>query len=193
MRTLRKFHDKAAKTSEDEWVKKVELDGLKNVKWGTLRRELIWNFIKGLNLSFNHKVIRLVMNGKEILNTQEVVVEFLGLPNNFGTTQIPCFAVDERGSQVSHISKSNPMTRKGWSVTKFWGIYIPRIYAILQAIVFKKKLTYVAHNLVKCVSLAEGMGREFKWAIILFKNMVKEMERICTPMRQVNLYWLQRK
>lgn len=41
-------------------------------------------------------------------------------------------------------------------------------------------MTHVAHNLAKCVSLVEGMGRKFNLAIILFKNLVNELERICT-------------
>lgn len=38
MSTLRKFHQWAAKSSEEEWMKEVGLDGLKSVQWGTLRR-----------------------------------------------------------------------------------------------------------------------------------------------------------
>lgn len=77
-----------------------------------------------------------MMKGKVVPINHGLVVKFLGLLNNFGATQVPGFVVDEWGSQVSHISGSNTLTTEGWSDTKFLGIYIPMIYAILWAIVF---------------------------------------------------------
>lgn len=55
MQTLWMFHQWATKLSEKEWAKKVGLDGLKNVKWGIFRRELLWNIIKGLDQAFNRR------------------------------------------------------------------------------------------------------------------------------------------
>lgn len=146
---------------EDEWAKKVGLDGLKSIKWGVLSQDLVWEFIQGLVLSLNHKMIRSVVKGKVVVITQELVVEFWGLPQNFSAIQTHGFAAYEWGSQVSHNLGTNALIRERWLVTKFSKIYNMRIYAILHAIIFKKKLTYAIHTLVNCVTLAERIDREF--------------------------------
>jgi hypothetical protein len=97
---------------EDEWAKKVGLDGFKHIRWGTLRRDLVADFIRGLDLSFNAKVIKSIVEGRIITINQELIVEFLGLPHNFSHTQIPGFASDEWGEHVSHISGANSLIRE---------------------------------------------------------------------------------
>lgn len=50
-----------------------------------------------MDLSSNHKVIKSVAKGIVVIINEELIVELLGLPNNFGATQILGFASQNGG------------------------------------------------------------------------------------------------
>ena len=88
--------------------------------------------IKVLDLSYNLNVIQLVMNGRKILITQEVLIEILILPQTSDATRIPGHAVEKMNGALKSCTshEKTHRTKEGWSVTKFAPTYIPRIFAI---------------------------------------------------------------
>ncbi len=140
-------------------------------------RPLVKEFIQGI-VRFNTDMIESIVQGVLMLFTKDMVVEMLLLP------QVEHFKLLAKYKESNLLKIAPPevlVDREGWKVSMLKGIYVAKIFVLVQAIQLKGScFIYVAKKLMILVALVETK-MQINSIGIVFNNLHSRLKELGGP------------
>jgi len=167
-------------TQDEEWATKVGLEALYERTWGSVREELILDFVEGFQRPTERRksnetpTVTSMVRGQKVVIDAEIIREVLGLT---GTDSRVDHVED---SDISRITVVPMRSGEGYTVETCLEEYRTRLAALMELVCCRKRSLYASEHLIRHVVAAEQAGPNFDWAPFILSSMKRQLTTIHT-------------